>query len=105
MFVFWEGVQLDPILEPGDVGPGFAPGHAHQTDLPAKVEHLPVVRNLQLIRSGEICGNESPFVLFFPPPREIKGSRPGGDSIVGGGGICNYRKWEDLMIRAPRLRE
>ena len=42
MFVFGEGVQLDPILEPGDVRPRLAPGHAHQADLPAKMEHLPV---------------------------------------------------------------
>ena len=41
MFVFREGVQFDPILEPGDVRPRFARGHAHQADLPAQVEHFP----------------------------------------------------------------
>ena len=43
MFMFREGVELNPVLEPSDVRSGLAPGHAHEADLPAEMEHLPVM--------------------------------------------------------------
>ena len=45
-----EGVELYPVLEPRDVRPRLPPGHAHQADLPAEVEHLPVVDTATALR-------------------------------------------------------
>ncbi len=36
-FVAGVRVELEPVLEPGNVRPGHAPGHAHETDLAAQV--------------------------------------------------------------------
>ena len=42
VFMFWEGVELYPVLEPGDMRSRLAPGNTHEADLPPEVEHLPV---------------------------------------------------------------
>ena len=71
MFVFREGVQFDPILEPGDVRPRFARGHAHQADLPTQMEHLPVRERLDTAHRLFMCSKD-PFIPAPNNPKHLK---------------------------------